>query len=98
MRTARPNKERFFSLIVFHGSAHGKVFTLMTVTSYAVSCYKNNLENFETFLKSGYKLKKNQGSYLMGKCENNETANSRYRMLVDRFGLREGIIESSPQL
>jgi hypothetical protein len=34
----------------------------------------------------------------MGKCENNETANSRYRMLVDRFGLREGIIESSPQL
>jgi hypothetical protein len=32
----------------------------------------------------------------MGKCENNETANSRYRMLVDRFGPREDIIKRHP--
>jgi hypothetical protein len=35
----------------------------------------------ETFLKYGYKLKKNKACYLMGKCENNEAANSRYRVL-----------------
>jgi hypothetical protein len=39
---------------------------------------------------------KNKGCYLMGKCENNETANSRYRVLVNRFGLREDIIKFHP--
>jgi hypothetical protein len=50
----------------------------------------------ETFLKYGYKLNKNKSCNLMGKCENNETANSRYRVLVDRFGLCEDIIKLHP--
>jgi hypothetical protein len=45
--------------------------------------------------KVGYFLKKNKGSYLIGRC-GRDVALERKRMLIDRFGLHENVIHIHP--